>query len=103
MTVLARDGRGQAQHESCSCAASDLFEAVRRQMVALIDDQVTVLTHAIIDDALPDQALDDRDIHSTRRLVSATADAPNCGWQHIEKAGEPLDPLVQQLAPMNEN
>ena len=42
MTVLARDGRRQSEHESSLRAAGDLFEAVGRQMVALIDDQMTV-------------------------------------------------------------
>ena len=40
----------------------DLLEAVRRQVMALVDDQVAVVGDAVVDDALPDQALDDRDV-----------------------------------------
>jgi hypothetical protein len=103
MPVLARDGGRQSHHESSLCPACDLFEAVGRQVVALVDDQVTVLAHAIIDHTFPDEALDDGDIHSTRRLVPSSADSADCSRRQIQKRREPFDPLVEQLAPVNED
>ena len=62
VTILPGDGSGQPEHEPRSRLPGDLFEAVGRQMVALVHDQVTVAGHTIIDDTLLDQALNHRDI-----------------------------------------
>ena len=103
VAVLPRDGRRQPEDEPRLRLARDLFEAVRRQVVALVDDQVAVVGHAIIDDALPDQALNDRDIEQPGRRVSPAADAPNRLGGHAEERREALDPLIEQLAPMDEH
>ena len=62
MAVLPRDGRRQAEDESRLRAADDLLEAVRRQMVAFVDDHMTVVADAIVDDTFADQALNDGNI-----------------------------------------
>ena len=53
MAVLARDGRGQPEDEPRLRLAGHLLEAVRREVVALVDDQVAVVGDAVVDDAFP--------------------------------------------------
>jgi hypothetical protein len=61
--------------------------------VAFVDDQMPVVRHAVIDDALADEALDQGDINSAGEfLVPATEPADGFGGQ-VEKGGEALDPL----------
>ena len=43
VAVLARDGRGQPSDESRFGLARHLLEAVRRQVMALVDDQMAVV------------------------------------------------------------
>src|SRR5216684_5533502 len=59
VTVLPRDRRGQTSDESSLCAADDLFKAVSRQVVAFIDDHLPIVTNAVIDDTIADEALND--------------------------------------------
>ena len=103
VTVLARDGRRQPDDESGLGLARDLLEAVRRQVMTLVDDQVAVVGHAIIDDALPDEALNDRDVEQSGRPASPAADATNRLRGHAEERRESLDPLIEQLTPMDEH
>ena len=85
MAVLARDRCRQSRDESRFGPPDDLFEAVRRQMVALIDDHMAVLGDAIVDDTLPDQALNDADIEQPGRSASAAADATDRLRRDVEK------------------
>ena len=62
VAVLARDGRRQAHDEPRLGLARHLLEAVRGQVMTFVDDQVAVLGHAIRDDTLPDEALNDGDV-----------------------------------------
>ncbi len=62
VTVLSGHGRRQPENEPRLGLSRDPLEAVRRQVVALVDDQVAVVGHAIVDDTLLDQALNHRDI-----------------------------------------
>ena len=72
-------------------------------MVALIDDEMAVVADAIVDDALPDQALNHGDIDSAGWLVPAATDSPNRGRWHVQERRQPFDPLIEQLPPMNEH
>ena len=103
MTVLARHRRGQAQDESRLRPTDDLFEAVRRQMVAFIDDHLPVIADAIVHDIFTDEALNDRHIEQPGRLVAAAANAADRLGREVEKRRQTLDPLVQELAPMHEH
>src|SRR5262245_39865121 len=75
VTVLACDGRRQADDESCFGLACDLFETVRRQMVALVDDHMAVLGHSVIDDALSDETLNYADVDVSSRATPTTSDS----------------------------
>ena len=72
-------------------------------MVAFIHDHLTLLGDAIVHDAFPDEALNDRHIEQPGRLVAATANAANRLRWEVEKRRQTLDPLVQELAPMHEH
>jgi hypothetical protein len=54
-------------------------------MVAFVDDEMSVDAYAIIDDALPDEALNEGNIYPTGWLVPTTADSSDCGRRLIEK------------------
>jgi hypothetical protein len=75
VTVLACDGCRQANDKSGFGLAYDLLEAVRRQMVTLVDDDVTVLGDAVIDHVLSHETLNDGDVNLSSRSVSAAADS----------------------------
>ena len=62
VAILAGDGRRQPEHEPRLGLSRDLLEAVGRQVMALVDDQVAVVGDAIVDDALSDEALNHGDI-----------------------------------------
>ncbi len=103
VAVLACDGRRQAHDESRLGLARHLLETVRRQVMALVDDHMAVLSDAVIDDAFPDETLNDGDIEQSGRAVSPAADSTDRFRRHIEERREPLDPLVEQLPPMHEH
>jgi hypothetical protein len=52
VTILACDGCRQAKEESGLGLAYNLFETVRRQMVAFVDDHVAVIGDEVSDHAL---------------------------------------------------
>ena len=61
-------------HESRLDVARHLLEAVRREVMALVDDQLPVVGHAIVNDALPDETLNDSDVEQPGRSASPTPD-----------------------------
>ena len=85
-----------------ACRATD-FEALRRQVVALVDDDVSVVGDAIVHDALLDEALNDGDVDESVRPGRATADTTDRLRRQAEERRESLDPLIEQLAPMDED
>src|SRR5436309_2771645 len=72
-------------------------------MVAFIDDHLAVLGDAIVHDIFADEALNDRHIEQSGRLVAAAANAADRLGREVEKRRQTLDPLVQELAPMHEH
>ena len=72
--VLACNGRRQPHDESGLGLARDLLEAVRRQVMALVNDQMAVVGHAVVDHALPDETLNDGDVEQPGRSAPPAAD-----------------------------
>ena len=101
MAILPSDRCGQSRDELCFRTPDDLFKAVRRQMVALIDDHMTIVSDAIVNDTLADQTLDDRNIYPARRLAASTTDASDLTVIDIQKRRQAFHPLIQQLSPMD--
>src|SRR5262245_53317174 len=71
VAVLPRDGRRQAEDESRLGAPGDLLEAMRREVVAFVDDQMTVIADTVVDHAFADQTLNHCDAEPSGGLVSA--------------------------------
>ena len=94
MAVLASDRGGQSQDESRLGPADDLLEAAGREMVALVDDEMTVLRHAILDDALAHQALNDGHVQRTGRFLAAAADAADRLGRQVEKRRQAARPIA---------
>lgn len=57
MPVLLEGGRRQPERVFCLGASCDHLETHPRDVMAFIDDQLSVLGHAIVDFAPPDEAL----------------------------------------------
>lgn len=103
MAILPRHGRGQANHELSLRPTNHLLKAVRRQVVAFIDDDLPILADAVINDPLADEALNDGHVEQPGRLVSAVANSSDRLSRQIQERREALDPLIEQLPTMNED
>lgn len=103
VTVLARHGRGESQHESSLCLAGDPLEAVRREMVTLVHNQVPVVRYPVINDTSPNEALHHGDVEHSGWSASPAANAPNRFHRDAEEGRESLDPLVEQLAAVDQD
>jgi hypothetical protein len=77
VAVLARDRRGEAEHVACLRRLRDGLEAHRRDVMALVDHDLAVIGHQIIDNAFPVQALNHGDIQAAGRPPFAAANDPD--------------------------
>jgi len=71
--------------------------------MALVNDDVAVLGNPIVDDALSDEALNDRDVQQSGRPIPSTTDASDRLGRNAEESRQPLDPLIEQLPSMHEH
>ena len=101
VTVLACDGCRQANDKSGFGLAYHLLETVRRQVMALIDDHMAVLSDAVIYYAFSDETLNDADVNLSSRSISSSADSSDRFRRDIEESRESLNPLIEQLPAMN--
>ena len=74
MAILAADGRGQARDIPGLRPADDLLEALGGQVMAFVNNQMSIVSDDVIHDVLSYQALDDRHIQQSGRLPSSAAD-----------------------------
>ena len=72
--ILAGDGRGQAEDIARLRPAGHQLKTRRRKVMALVNDQMTVVRYQIGYLASAHEALDQRDINDARRLAAAAAD-----------------------------
>ena len=103
MTVLPSDGGGEAKHVPGPGPSCDQFEAVRRQMMALVHDEVAIVGHAVVDDAFANQALDERDVNQSSRLASSSSNSADPASWYSEERRQTLHPLIEQLLSMDED
>ncbi len=103
MPILARDGRGQAEHILRLGASRHQLKARCRKVVALVNDQVAVIGNQIGHLTSTHKALDQRDIYDARRLASAASDDSDFLRIDVEECFETLNPLGEQFAAMDEN
>ena len=103
VAVLPRDGGRQPQHVLRPRPPRDLLEAVRGQVVALVDDEVAVVGHAVVHDALAHQALNERHVELPVGLRFPPPIRPIRLRGSTEKRRQALHPLIEQLLSMHEH
>ena len=101
--VFPRHRGRQPEHEPRLRLSRDLFEAMGRQVVALVNNHVTVAGYTVVDDALLDQALNHRDVQEPCRRITAATDTSNRLDRNTEEGRQALHPLVEQLTTMDEH
>ena len=103
MPVPAGHGGRQPEHVFCLRARRHRLEADRREMVALVNHEMAVTGHQVVDLAPAHQALDHAHIDDAARPARAAADPPDGRRGQIEERAETGEPLVHQLAAVNED
>ena len=103
VAIFAGDGRGQARDELRLRPADDLLETLSGQVVAFVDDEMSVVSDQVTHDVLSHQALDDRHVQRAGRLLAPAADSADGLGRQPQKRRQSLDPLFLQLPAMHEN
>ena len=103
MAILARHSCGQSGNKFRLCPARHLFKAIRRQMVAFVNNQLAVFCRTVVDNAFANQALNERDINHAAGFASPAANITDRIRTQIEKCVKPLDPLFEQLPSMHKH
>ena len=103
MAVLSRHRRGQTEHVSRLGLPRDGFKAHGGKVMAFIDDDMPVVGDQIGDDALSDQALHERDIDVSGRLLLSAVDDAELVRRDIQEGLESRHPLVEKLPTMDQH
>ncbi len=64
-----------------------------RQVMALINDHMAVLSDAVIYYAFPDETLNDADVNLSGRSISSSADSSDRFRRDIKESRESLNPF----------
>ncbi|TCL67309.1 hypothetical protein EV286_110214 [Rhizobium sp. BK251] len=72
-------------------------------MVALVDNQMTVIADDVIDLAIPNQALDQRNVDDPCWLSFPAPDDADLLWINGQKGTQALHPLGEKLPAMDKN
>jgi hypothetical protein len=96
-------GRGQADDIPCPDRREEPLERYGRDVVALVDDDVSVLADELVHGFSTDEALHHRDVDSAVRFPDVPADPPDLRGVQTEMQRELLDPLVEERLPMDED
>ena len=103
VAVLAFHGRRQPDDEPRFGPTRHLLEALGRQMMALVDDELAIVGDLVGNHALVDQALNEGDVDPPVRPSSSAADAADRAGRQTEESRQPFDPLVEQLLPVHQH
>ena len=85
MAILAGYRGRQSQDVARLGSARDELEADGREMMTLVDNQVAVIGNKVADLAVANEALDQRDVDSTRGLALSAADCADIAVIHGQK------------------
>jgi hypothetical protein len=85
VAILSRDSGGEAKNELRLRTPDNLFEAMRGEMMAFVNDQMSIMRNTIIDDALSHEALDYSDINSSCRLAAPASDPADVTAPHVQE------------------
>ena len=97
MAVFACNCRSQAREVLCLCTTRYLLEAVRGEMVAFVDDNLTVVGDAIVNSPFAHEALKQRNIQHSGKFLSSTSNSTYRFLRQVEKITKSLKPLIEQL------
>ena len=103
VAVLAFHGRRQPDDEPRFGPARHLLEALRGEVMALVDDQLAIVSDLVGNHALVDQALNEGDVDPPVRPSSPAVDAADRAGRQTEESRQPFDPLVEQLLPVHQH
>jgi hypothetical protein len=94
---IAAVGRGrEAQDVAGTHLTKHTLERNGRNVVALVDDDVSVAGHDVLDTSLPDEALDHRDVQPAVGLPLTAADLPDFLLPEAQEHRQLRDPLVEE-------
>ena len=101
--VPASYSGGKSKHKLRSCFARHRLKTHRRQVMALVDNQMSVVRHQISHDITAHQTLQHGHVNHTAGIAFTASNPSDCGVLKIEKSPELHDPLVHELSPMHEH
>jgi len=101
--IAALRRRGQPGDITRLCRRQHALERDRREMVALVDDDLPVARHEIGDGLLAHQALDHRDVDFAGGVALSGTDLPNLLGVDSQEHGELRAPLVEQRFPVHQD
>ena len=98
VAIFAGDRRGQARDELRLCPADDLLETLSGQVVAFVNNQMSIICHQVTYHVLANQALDDRDVQRPCRLLSSAADSADGFGRQPPETPIIVPPIVPAIA-----
>ena len=102
-SIAALRCRGQPDDVTRLHRRQHALERDRREMVALVDDDLPVAGHEIRDGLLAHQALDHRDVDPAGGVALSGTDLPDLLGVDTEEHGELRAPLVEQRSSVHQD
>jgi hypothetical protein len=103
VAILSRDSGGEAKNELRLRTSDNLFEAMRGEMMAFVNDQMPVLRDAIIDNAFAYETLNHSNVELPCRFPPATPNLADVPTVDVKKRTQTLNPLIEQLPPVHQH
>ena len=102
MPVFARDCGRQSGHEFRLGPSNDEFKTVRRNVMAFIYNDLTIVCHPVIYHVSPNETLNQSHIQSACQLLSSAPKPANATRWNSEERNQPFNPLFQELLTMDQ-
>ena len=96
MPILAGDRRGKTHNVARFRPAGDELEADGREVVALVNDQVTVVADDVAHLTVAYEALDQSNVDAPGRLALAAADGADVAIFGRQEGLQSLAPLIDE-------
>src|ERR1700694_5417601 len=103
VTILADHGCGQPGNVLGLCPTDHLLKAMGGQMVALVDNDVAVFAHPVVNYTFAYQTLNKRNIKQAGWLLSSASDMTDRLRRQIQECTQTFNPLLEQLSSMHEH
>ena len=103
MSIASLRRGGKSRDVTGSHLTHHSLEGYRRNMVALVDEHVTVGCDEVIDITTPRQALDHRDVHRSSHFTPPSSDLSDILRLQIKEEAELRPPLVDELRAVNDD